>query len=97
MRRLGSLNTYSVIYMFSKRVFGSMNILYEKIKLLSQQHKNQIRAMNSDYDPLDLCEEDEDFMEFGGTLNQPRRRSWNRRYRVMRRNMLLADGTEGST
>jgi hypothetical protein len=51
--------------------------------------------MNSDNDPLDLCEEDEDFMEFGGTLNQPRRRSWNRRYRVMRRNLLLANGTEG--
>jgi hypothetical protein len=86
-----------VIYVFSKRIFGSMNILYEKIKLLSQQHKNQIRAMNSEYDPLDMCEEDDEFMEFGGTLNQPRRGSWNRRYRVMRRNMLLANGAEGSS
>ena len=47
---------YRIIHRFSKSVFGSMNILYDKIKLLSQQHTHRI----SELDKASVKEEEDE-------------------------------------
>jgi len=70
---------------FTKRIFGSMNILYDKIKLLSQQHGHRLREVNVGmYD-----EEDEELLGLTG-------RRWSRRSRA-RRMLSQGEGAANSS
>ena len=77
-----------------------MNILYDKIKLLSQQHGHRLREVNNDYDPLSdlLNEEDDELLGWRGGSQTVRRWSVNRKTRAMTKRVFIqSEGAANSS